>query len=126
MPIKKENLGRYPKDWKAISYRIRFERAEGRCECDGRCGRPHDGGRCAARHGLPHPETGSTVILTTMHLDHTPENCPDENLIAGCQRCHLRYDSAHHAATRLAAKEAERRRILDKAGHLQFEYECRR
>lgn len=114
MPIAPENRARYPKDWKAISLRIRFERAEGRCECDGRCGREHEGGRCAALHGRPHPETRSTVVLTTMHLNHTPEDCRDENLLAGCQRCHLLYDRAHHEASR-------RRRIRDKAGQLAFE-----
>ena len=29
MPIKKENKHKYPKNWKEISNRIRFERAEG-------------------------------------------------------------------------------------------------
>ena len=28
----------YPKDWDEFSRRIRFERAEGRCECLGDCG----------------------------------------------------------------------------------------
>lgn len=92
MPIRPENRGRYPKDWKAISARIRFDRAEGRCECTGHCGREH-GGRCDAKHGEPHPETGSTVVLTTMHLDHEPEHCDDDNLLAGCQRCHNLYDA---------------------------------
>jgi hypothetical protein len=117
MPIAPENRGRYPSDWKAISLRIRFARAGGQCECDGRCGQDHAGGRCAARHGLPHPDTGSVVVLTTMHLDHTPENCADDNLSAGCQRCHLRYDRAHHA-------ESRRKRVRDKAGQLAFELAC--
>lgn len=39
------------------------------------------------------------VVLTIAHLDHVPENCDPENLRAWCQRCHLRYDAAHHAAT---------------------------
>ncbi|WP_209015751.1 hypothetical protein [Roseibium sp. RKSG952] len=36
------------------------------------------------------------MILTVAHLDHTPENCADANLMAMCQRCHLTYDAAHH------------------------------
>ncbi len=32
------------------------------------------------------------VVLTVAHLDHTPENCADENLRAWCQRCHNTYD----------------------------------
>lgn len=95
MPISVENRRRYPKDWKNISRRIRFERAAGRCECVGECGVNHDG-RCHAEHGKPNPMTGSKVVLTTAHLDHTPENCADENLKAMCQRCHLRLDADHH------------------------------
>lgn len=85
MPIKPENRARYPKDWKEISARIRFERAEGICEF------------CReAEHGKPHPITGSIVVLTTAHLDHTPEHCDDDNLAAMCQKCHLTYDALHH------------------------------
>jgi hypothetical protein len=40
------------------------------------------------------------VILTTAHLDHRPENCDDDNLLAMCQGCHLHYDRDHHAETR--------------------------
>lgn len=95
-PILKENRDRYPKDWKEISHRIRFVRAKGRCEF------VIDGKRCKALHGKPHPLTGAKVILTCAHLDHTPENCGDENLLAGCQRCHNRYDRAHRNETRRA------------------------
>lgn len=81
MPIRDENRSRYPDDWKQISNRIRFERARGRCEW------------CNAQHGQPHPITGSKVVLTTAHLDHTPENCDDANLAALCQKCHNAYDA---------------------------------
>lgn len=122
MPIRPENRGRYPANWKEISYRIRFVRAEGRCECDGRCGREHEGGRCDARHGFPHPETGSTVVLTSAHVHgRTPEQCEDEDLFAACQRCHNRYDAPMRAAGVKARREQERRRVLDKAGQLAFE-----
>jgi hypothetical protein len=79
VPIRPENRARYPRDWPEISRRIRFERAKGRCEFT------VDGERCTAEHGKPHP-------LTVAHLDHTPESCADDNLLAGCQRCHNRYD----------------------------------
>ncbi len=97
MPISPENLKRYPDDWAEISQRIRFERAGGICECVGECGLHSSW--CAAIHGEPHHVTGSKVVLTTAHLDHTPENCEDENLLAMCQRCHLAYDAEHHAQT---------------------------
>lgn len=97
MPIRPENRNRYPKDWKAISARIRFERAESRCECEGHCGLEH-GGRCVAMHGERHPDTNSIVILTVAHLDHEPENCAEGNLKAMCQRCHNRYDMPYRRA----------------------------
>ena len=101
MPIRPENRTRYPPDWSAISRRIRFERAHGRCECLGECGTPRHPDRCYARHGEPHPVTGSMVVLTVAHLDHQPENCDDGNLRAMCQKCHLAYDAEHHARERL-------------------------
>jgi hypothetical protein len=104
MPIRPENKGRYPKDWKQISERIRFVRAGGRCECEGECGRGHYG-RCPNVHLQPAYGTGKTVILTVAHLDHTPEHCADDELRAMCQGCHLHYDRDHHAQTRLATRE---------------------
>ena len=93
MPIRPEQREKYPPDWPEISRRIRFERAEGRCECDGLCGESHgEQRRCLAFHGKPHPVTGSKVVLTTMHLDHDPTHCDDDNLMAACQKCHNRYD----------------------------------
>ena len=113
MPIRDSERARYPKDWPAISLRIRV-RAEQRCECGGICGSEHPEGRCNAPNGLMvvrekgAPERwrlamlGSEavlavrIILTVAHLDHTPEHCDEGNLLALCQRCHLRYDSPHH------------------------------
>ena len=106
MPIRDSQKKRYPAGWKDISARIRFERAEGRCECLGECGRGTHEGRCPNRHGESAYGTGSKVILTTAHLDHTPENCGDDNLRAFCQGCHLHYDKDHHAETRAATRAA--------------------
>lgn len=92
MPIKPENRARYPKNWKTIADSIRA-RAEQKCE-----GSPHYPD-CRAENGQPHPVTGSKVVLTVAHLDHTPENCEPANLKAMCQRCHLTYDAEHHAQT---------------------------
>lgn len=114
MPIRPENKPRYPPDWKAISIRIRFTRAGGRCECAGECGKDH-AGRCAAVHGQPNPRTGKTVWLTTAHLDHTPEHCDDDNLKAMCQGCHLAYDAQHHAETAKATRAAKRAALIEYA-----------
>lgn len=107
-PIRAENRGRYPADWKTISREIRFTRAKGRCECGGECGRGTHAGRCPNRHGMPAYGTGSTVVLTVAHLDHTPENCDPSNLRAMCQGCHLHYDRDHHAETARATRQAAR------------------
>jgi len=119
MPIRPENRNRYPADWRQISRRIRFERAAGRCECEGECGRGSHDGRCPNRQNYPAYGTGSRVYLTVAHLDHTPENCDDTNLKAMCQGCHLHYDRAHHretaAATRRAAVAAAGQLTLDEA-----------
>lgn len=92
MPIKPENARRYPSDWPQIRARIQ-RRAGNRCE--GSPAYPD----CRAANGVPHPVTGSIVVCTTAHLDHTPENCDDENLRFWCNRCHLTYDARHHAET---------------------------
>lgn len=124
MPIHPENRDRYPVEWPDISRRIRFERAGNRCECSGECGTDHrreqyerelgavdvvldPEERCSAINYEPHPITGSRVVLTVAHLDHTPENVDDDNLRAFCQRCHLRYDRDHHAASRARRRETQ-------------------
>lgn len=106
MPIRPENRARYPKDWPVISRRIRVGRAKGRCECIGECGRGTHAGRCPNLNGKPAYGTGSKVVLTVAHLDHTPEHCDDDNLRAMCQGCHLHYDLEHHAQTRQRARTA--------------------
>lgn len=110
MPIRPENRDRYPADWPAISTAIK-NRAGWRCECRGECGRPFEhldrDDRCRNHHGQPAYGTGSNVVLTTAHLDHTPEHCDPGNLRAMCQGCHLHYDRDHHAQTRAETLRAE-------------------
>lgn len=92
MPIRPENKQRYPANWAEVVEEIR-ERSHDCCE--GSPAYPD----CNARNHAPHPVTGSTVVLTVGHLDHTPENCSPGNLRHWCQRCHLTYDAKHHAET---------------------------
>lgn len=103
---------RYPNDWDVVSEYIRFFRANGKCE--GSPPYPH----CQAEHGLPHPVTGSTVVLTTAHIgapwpDGTPGDkhdkmdCRPDNLKAMCQRCHLTFDVDEHVKN---AAETRRKR----------------
>jgi 5-methylcytosine-specific restriction endonuclease McrA len=98
MPIRPENRARYPKDWKAIADAIRARAGQ---RCEGSPTYPD----CRADNGKAHPVTGSLVVLTVAHLDHTPENCSDENLKAMCQRCHLTYDAEHHKRTAYATRK---------------------
>ncbi|MCP4540405.1 MAG: hypothetical protein GY832_24975 [Chloroflexi bacterium] len=107
MPMDKR---KYPKDWTEISRRIRFGRAGGRCE--GSPAYPD----CRAKHGKPHPVTGSKVVLTVAHLDHDTGHNDPGNLQAMCQRCHLTYDAKLHAAH---AAQTRRQRQMD-AGQLEL------
>lgn len=126
MPIRPENRGRYPADWKAIRERI-LRRALWRCEWPG-CKALHlDVGWWRGEKFFPMgralrdagakagDEIGCfdgtsirliKIVLTIAHLDHTPENCAEENLRAWCQRHHLAYDREHHARTRHATRKA--------------------
>lgn len=105
MPIRPENRHRYPKDWPTISKAAK-DAAEWRCACRGECGRGTHTGRCPNVHGQPAYGTGSRVILTTAHLNHTPEDCRPENLVPMCQGCHLNYDRDHHRQTAATTRRA--------------------
>ena len=105
-PVRAADRGRYPADWPQISAAIRFGRAGGQCECAGECGTGH-AGRCEARHGQAHPVTGSLVVLTTgPPRSRARTLLLTANLFAACQRCHLAYDSGHHAVTRARTRRA--------------------
>lgn len=133
MPIRESQKHRYPKNWRAISDSIRFDRAEGRCECTGQCGSDHEG-RCDAPHGEdiarlrrdpavwrrcedfscgeyePGWHKAIRIVLTVAHLNHTPEDCHPENLMAMCQRCHLRYDRFEHGRNAAETRKRKKRR----------------
>ena len=65
------NRYRYPANWEEIAWLVK-EEAGWKCEV------------CLAEHG-PSPH-----VLTVDHLDFDPANCKRENLMALCQRCHLK------------------------------------
>lgn len=98
MPVRPENVARYPANWPEIALAIKV--AAG-WRCEGSPVYPD----CRAAHDEQHPATGANVVLTVGHLNHQPEDCRRENLRAWCQRCHNTYDRAHRlttAATTLA------------------------
>lgn len=127
MPIRPENRARYPADWPEIRKRI-LARAHYRCEHPGCAAAHRELGwwrddqwvrlpRTVREAGFDRPgqciacADGSElkiimIVLTIAHLDHTPENCADDNLKAWCQRHHLRYDAEHHAQTAAATRRA--------------------
>lgn len=99
MPIRAENVARYPRDWKLRSRFIRTYRAKNHCEW------------CGAENGQPHPLTGGRVVLTVAHVyDRRPEAASLLNLAALCQRCHNRHD----AADRRAGVKARARELFER------------
>ena len=126
MPIKPENKARYPSAWKKISRRVRDE-AGNVCEW---CKAPNGQIICRG-DGSYMLEDGETycdttgqflgvlrgseydgvrmvkVILTVAHLDHQPENCARDNLVALRQKCHLTYEAKLHAANANATRRAK-------------------
>lgn len=79
---------RYPANWKELALSVK-EAAGWRCMA---CGK-----QCR-RTGEPFETHRNT--LTVHHVDHIPENCSRENLIALCAPCHLKADAQHHAESR--------------------------
>jgi heterodisulfide reductase subunit B len=90
MPV---DYRKYPADWRATSSRIRFGRAQNRCEL------------CGVENYLPHPLTGKKVVLTVAHLNRNIADNRDENLKALCQFCHLNHDRGDNIKRRRFGKE---------------------
>lgn len=121
MPIRPELRPLYPPHWAELSLRVRFERAEGRCQG---CGRPHlavvrclpdgrwfdeaerawrneRGRRCAWPDLVEIIAARTTrVVLAAAHLDHDPTHNRLRNLRALCQRCHMKHDRDYHRIQR--------------------------
>ena len=131
-PIRPENKDRYPDNWPEIRQAILW-RAGDCCEV---CGvRNHAYGYWAPGCGTgsfveisdyqadPDYWDGSLyiqvvkIVLTIMHLDHTPENCDPANLKAACQACHNKYDAPVRAAGR---KRRRRARIAESQAALKL------
>ena len=119
MPIKPENRGKYPANWKEIRA-AKLSKAGHRCEncrlLNGVIGYRVDGvfvfvGASGTVEEWQGHATGFhliKIVLTIAHLDHNPANCDPSNLRAWCQKCHLTYDAAHHAANARATRHARK------------------
>ena len=92
MPVKDKS--KYPADWKQISQREK-DRADHRCEL------------CLAANYIPHPITGSKVVLTVHHIAwlEGEDNNQYPNLIVVCQRCHNRLDHGMRMRNAKATRE---------------------
>ena len=100
---------KYPIGWSEFSRKIRFDRAEGRCECVGECGlhiATPGPRRCIEKHGAKAMFAAGRIVLTTAHLCECDPLCADpEHVKAMCQRCHLRVDNGMHVANARATRE---------------------
>ncbi len=85
------NIKDYHPSWRQISLSVR-KRAKWRCEL------------CDAANKSLNWRTGKRVVLTVHHIDGDKKNNSPLNLIALCQRCHLRLDLARHIAKRKLKK----------------------
>jgi 5-methylcytosine-specific restriction endonuclease McrA len=94
-PIKPERKKLYPPNWEKIS-RLVIEKAGHKCEL---CG--------VDNHSI---RNGSFVFLTVHHINHDPTDNRRINLIALCQRCHLRLDLPFKHKKKLIGELFERRK----------------
>lgn len=108
MPIRPENRGRYPANWRDVVGQVRA-RSGDKCE---QCQVANGVYRVTYADGLEYTTTDewqageiasldgakvARIVLTVAHLDHQPENCDLANLRHWCQRCHNRYDAPMRA-----------------------------
>ncbi|QFG11488.1 HNH endonuclease [Mycobacterium phage Ekdilam] len=90
--------------------RIALTRADGRCECEGSCGRSHRFGlhtRCANSQGRPSTHGSDKVVsLAVVPINGDNRNLADDNVIAFCQACVKRHRTRLQAAADKAAERA--------------------
>lgn len=121
MPI---DYKEYHPDWKAISLRIRNDRACNKCEwcgeMNGEVVRLNKATRQRERAGFMSSKHSEAldyaralndsandglgrwypVVLTVAHIDHDKANNDEANLAALCQSCHLGHDRKYHENNR--------------------------
>ena len=94
---------KYPPNWDEMSLALRDE-VGWRCEW------------CGAKYALPHPDTGSIVVLSVAHLNHDTTQNERSNLAVLCARCHLRYDAKYHAANARQTRIRKKKQIARENG----------
>lgn len=89
----------------ALYDRMKFDRADGRCECLGECGRSHRFGihrRCPNAHGRP-DNAGKAVTISVRHMNGDAKDYDEANLLAMCMTCITRHRSKVKRASEQAA-----------------------
>ena len=102
----------YPKNWKWLSRQVILDAGD-RCEL---CYAPN---RTYVQRlkwadypwykikNAQEGEKHTRVVLTVHHIDGDKQNSTKQNLIALCQRCHLRLDLAKHMKNRKTRKNSK-------------------
>ena len=95
MPMQRD---KYPDNWDEIASEVK-EAAGWKCQpCGKQCYRPGE------------PVADTRFVLTVAHINHVEADCRQENLVAACSVCHLKYDAERKRWQRLAKKRIERQR----------------
>ena len=90
---------RYPDNWEEIAFSVKAA-AGWRCSaCMRKCREP---GEKLDTHKR---------TLTVHHLDHRPENCSKENLIALCAPCHLKAEAKYRELRKKGGAEHDPARM---------------
>jgi|WetSurMetagenome_2_1015567.scaffolds.fasta_scaffold37234_5 hypothetical protein len=99
------DYSKYPKNWKLLSKQVR-ERGGNACEL---CFVPNGDLVCRGKYGYWfHPPSYAgkgelktrKIVLTVHHINYDTTDNREKNLIALCQRCHLRLDLPFKMANR--------------------------
>ena len=114
------NYKEYHPEWKRISRGV-IKAAGNRCAL---CYAPNGvrivrntpGGRYPWRlyepgEPIKTPEKTTLVVLTVHHIDGNAQNNDKLNLLALCQRCHLKLDMQRHVSNRRKNKQQEEMKI---------------
>ncbi len=110
----------YPENWEDISLAVR-EKSGWTCQkCGKQCRKTGESiWEFVQRVKLSNLEITRHPIkwcLTVAHLNHEPSDCCEENLMAMCAPCHLKYDADHHVQTRKVNQIAH----LERCGQLRL------
>lgn len=132
MPMQRD---RYPAHWNQIALQVKTE-ANWKCEeCGRECKKLAESWTdfidrvvpkvyCTDSYDLLHEitEKPTRFVLTTAHLDHTPENSVRSNLKALCSVCHCRMDLKAMAHKKMLKREFQGQLNLFTSNNIMTNY----